>query len=271
MAKQLRDIEPIRPLLVHRPLAVFSDIDGTLAPIVPDPQDARVTDAAREALRELMALGVGVGLITGRDLAKAREMSGLPDACYAANHGLTLSVGGVDETPDVVRDFVPRVRNVIKETAGVERAGVSVEDKGPIVAFHYRRAPSPDDARAAIEAAVEASPAAAAFRVHEGRMVIELRPPLDIDKGTALAELARRMNAGAALCLGDDRTDVDMFRRVAAMREGGTPGVTVAVDSAEATAEVLTAADYQVDGVAAVEWLLREIARVLRERAPTGR
>ena len=100
MAKQLRDIEPIRSLLTHRPLAVFSDIDGTLAPIVPDPQDARVTDRARESLRDLMALGVGVGLITGRDLAKAREMTGLPDVWYAANHGLTLSIGGVDETPE---------------------------------------------------------------------------------------------------------------------------------------------------------------------------
>ncbi len=271
MAKQLRDIEPIRPLLDHPSLAVFSDIDGTLAPIVPDPQDARVTDAAREALRELMALGVGVGLITGRDLAKAREMSGLPDACYAANHGLTLSVGGVDETPDVVRDFMPRVRDVIQETTAVARAGVFVEDKGPIVAFHYRRAPSPERARAAIESALAASPAAAAFRVHEGRMVLELRPPLDIDKGTALAELARRMNAGAVLCLGDDRTDVDMFRSVTAMREDGTAGVTVAVDSQEATAEVLAGADYQVDGVAGVERLLGEIARALRERAPSGR
>ena len=81
MAKQLRDIEAIQSLLVHRPLAVFSDIDGTLAPIVPDPLAARVADGAREALRDLMAQGVDVGLITGRDLTMAREMTGLPDAC----------------------------------------------------------------------------------------------------------------------------------------------------------------------------------------------
>jgi len=271
MAKQLRDIEPIRPLLAHRPLAVFSDIDGTLAPIVPDPQAARVSGGAREALRDLMSLGVGVGLITGRDLAKAREMTGLPDAWYAANHGLTLSIGGVDETPEAAREFVPRVRDVIRETAGVKDAGVSVEDKGPIVAFHYRRAPSPGEARSAIEAALSASAAAAAFRVHQGRMVVELRPPLDVDKGTALEELARRMRAGAVISIGDDRTDVDMFRRVTALREGGTPGATVAVDSAEAPDEVLAGADYSVDGVAGVEWLLGEIARALRVIATSGR
>ena len=271
MAKQLRDIEPIRPLLARRPLAVFSDIDGTLAPIVPDPEVARVTDRAREALRDLMALGVGVGLITGRDLGKAREMAGLPDAWYAANHGLTLSIGGVDETPEAVRDFLPRAQGVIRETAGVESVGVFVEDKGPIVAFHYRRAASPEEARAAIEDALGASPAADAFRVHEGRMVIELRPPLDIDKGTALEEMLRRMRAGAVIALGDDWTDIDMFRRVTALRDGGTLGVTVAVESPEAPDEVLAGADYCVDGVAGVEWLLREVARALRETAPSDR
>ena len=271
MAKQLRDIEPIRSLLHHRPLAVFSDIDGTLAPIVPDPGDARVTDRAREALRDLMALGVGVGLITGRDLAKAREMTGLAGAWYAANHGLTLSIGGVEETPETVRDFLPRAQAVIRETAGVESAGVFVEDKGPIVAFHYRRAPSAEEARAAIEAALNASAAAAAFRVHEGRMVVELRPPLDVNKGTALEEFSRRMRAGAVISIGDDRTDVDMFRQVMALRDAGTPGVSVAVESKEVAEDVLDAADYYVDGVAGVEWLLGEIARALRETAPSGR
>ena len=271
MAKQLRDIEPLRSLLAHQPLAVFSDIDGTLAPIVLDPQAARVTDRAREALQDLMALGVGVGLITGRDLGMAREMAGLPAAWYAANHGLTLSIGGVDETPEAVRGFLTRAKAVISETADVESAGVFVEDKGPIVAFHYRRAASPEEARAAIDAELAASAAAAAFRVHEGRMVVELRPPLDVDKGTALEELSRRMRAGAVIALGDDRTDVDMFRRVKAMREGGTPGASVAVESSEVTDEVLDGADYRVDGVAGVEWLLGEIAKALRETAPSGR
>jgi trehalose 6-phosphate phosphatase len=198
-------------------------------------------------------------------------MTGLPGAWYAANHGLTLSIGGVDETPEAVRDFVPRVQAVVRETAGVKSAGVSVEDKGPMVAFHFRRAPSPEEARVAIEAALNASAAAAAFRVHEGRMVVELRPPLDIDKGTALEELSRRMRAGAVICLGDDRTDVDMFRRVTALRDGGTPGASVAVESPEATDDVLDGADYCVDGVAGVEWLLGEIVRALRETAPSGR
>ena len=99
-------------------------------------------------------------------------------------------------------------------------------------------------------------------------MVIELRPPLEVDKGTALEELSRRFGSGAIIAIGDDRTDVDMFRRVAAMREGGTPGASVAVESSEVAGDVLDGADYSVDGVAGVEWLLGEIARALRETAP---
>jgi trehalose 6-phosphate phosphatase len=263
LAELLRDIEPLRPILSHRPLAVLSDIDGTLAPIVPDPADARVSEHARAALRALIERGVRIGLITGRDLETAQRMTGLPDAWYAANHGLTLSIGGAEETPEAVREYIPLARDVKRETAGLEAAGVTVEDKGPVVAFHYRRAPSPAAAAAAILKAIAASPAAARFTVHEGRMVIEVRPPLDLDKGTALDELVRRMGAAAVICLGDDATDVDMFHRVRALREAGTPGAVIAVESTEASADVLANADYYVSGVEGVESLLEDVLRAL--------
>jgi trehalose 6-phosphate phosphatase len=94
-------------------------------------------------------------------------------------------------------------------------------------------------------------------------MVIELRPPLDLNKGTALDELVRRMDAAAVICLGDDATDVDMFRRVRAMRDAGTPAATIAVESAEASDEVLANADFYVGGVEGVESLLEDVLRAL--------
>jgi trehalose 6-phosphate phosphatase len=99
-------------------------------------------------------------------------------------------------------------------------------------------------------------------------MLLELRPPLHRDKGTAAAEFARRMAAAALICIGDDTTDVDMFRVVQKLRAEGTPGAAIAVGSAEATAEVLANADYVVDGVEGVEWLLEETVRALRETGP---
>src|SRR3990172_5769766 len=97
MARELTSIEPLLPVIRQRPLGLLSDIDGTLAPIVPRPEDAAVPDAVRALLGQLAARGVKVALITGRSLDMARRMAGLEDAAYAANHGLTLWLEGREE------------------------------------------------------------------------------------------------------------------------------------------------------------------------------
>lgn len=268
MAGPLRSVDPLRPILSRRPLALASDIDGTLAPIVPRPEDAAITLACREALQQLMARGVIVVLLTGRHLEEARRMVGLDDVVYAANHGLTVWINGREETPPPVHEYQEWAQRVLEEMGAISVPGVFVEDKGPVLAFHYRRAADGAAARAAILSALMASSAASRFQVHEGRKVIELRPPIGIDKGSTLRSLARRLSLRAVVCLGDDATDVDMFRAVAHMRSEGTVGVTIAVASAEATPQVMAAADYFVDGVAGVEWLLGEIVRALPATPP---
>jgi trehalose 6-phosphate phosphatase len=153
---------------------------------------------------------------------------------------------------------------MIHDVSGRSLSAVTVDDKGPVVAFHYRRANSEEEARAAIQAAIAASEAAAHFRVQEGRKVIELRPPLAIDKGTAVVTLIRRIGAKSVLAIGDDTTDLDMFRGVRDLREAGLAGASVAVWSDEVEPLVLESADYFVRGVAGVEWLLEELAKALR-------
>lgn len=264
----LAGIEPLRPLLAHRPLGFVSDIDGTLAPIAPRPEDARVSPVCRARLQELMAAGVKVAFVTGRDLDVARGMTGMENAAYAVNHGLTLWVDGREETPEGVREYVPLARQVVAEIGGVDVPGVLIEEKGPVLAFHYRQAADEKVAQRAILSAIGVSPSAGTFRIHEGRKVIEMRPPLAIDKGTALEEIVARLGLGAVICVGDDATDIDMFRTVTRLREGGLPGASVAVVSGEATAEVMAAADYTVDGVEGVEWLLSAVLKALRETRP---
>ena len=270
MAVRLQDIEPLRPLLQRRPLGLLSDIDSTLAPIVPNPDEARVSPSCRALLRQLARRRVRIALITGRELLKARAVAGIKDAVYAANHGLTVWADGRLETPEALREYTARARQVIEEVSGLGAQGVVIEEKGPALAFHYRQAVDEGKARAAIAAAIGASEAARAFRVTEGRKVIELRPPLAIDKGTALAGLVARLGVQAVICMGDDQTDIDMFRGVDQLRRGGLPGVTVAVNSEEATSELLAAADYWVQGVPGVEWLLRELLRALPGRRPSS-
>lgn len=261
MSEPLRDIEPIRPLLARSPFAILSDIDGTLSPIVENPDDASVSTRAHAALSELMARGVSVGLITGRALERAQEMARLPEAMYATNHGLNISAGRGVESPDALREWAEKAQALLPALANLERAGVSVEDKGPIIALHYRRAPSENEAKAAIRGAAEIA-LTQGFHLQEGRKVVELRPPIDVNKGTAALELARRMKARAILAMGDDLTDVDLFDAVRSLRPD-VESVVVAVTSAETPDAVMEAADYSVDGVEGVEQLLEDLLRSL--------
>lgn len=261
MAEELRDIAPLRPLLEHRPLVLLSDIDGTLAPIVPHPEDASITPRAKEAILQLIDAGVRVAFVTGRPLATARRMAGIEEAFYATNHGLEVWApeGGV-ETPEEVRPYVGWARDVLREIGGIDAQGVVVEDKGAIIAFHYRLAEEPDAALAAIKGAIGRSAAARHFAVQEGRKVFELRPPLLIHKGTAARMLAARMGAASVLTMGDDVTDFEMFDGV---RSLGVPNAIVGVWNAEEP-EAVERADYFVRGVVGVEWLLGELVKALR-------
>lgn len=264
MAEELRDIEPLRPLLDRKPFAILSDIDGTLAPIVPNPEDAHISARARNALLALIEAGVGVGFVTGRALEKAREIVDIRGAYFAGNHGLNIAADGFAEAPEELRPYVAWAQQVIRDASHVKIPGVIVEDKGPVVAFHYRMAEDEDAARAAIEGAIGSSEAALNFRVQQGRKVIELRPPLAIDKGTAVETLAKRLGARSVLTMGDDATDLDMFRSVGVLREQGTLAASVSVWSYEVQPEVLESTDYFVRGVEGVEWLLEEIVKALR-------
>jgi trehalose 6-phosphate phosphatase len=265
MAHPLISIEPLLPVIRREPLAVLSDIDGTLSPIVSRPEDATVRESVRGLLRELVGKGVRVGLITGRPLDTARRMAGLDDAAYAAEHGLTLWLRGRREAAPGLDEYEALARQAERDLSALPNTidGAQLENKGPLLSVHYRRAGDATRAREAVLAAVERSRAARRFRVQEGRMVVELRPPIDIDKGTAVETLADRLAVQGVICLGDDITDIDMFAATRRLRAQGLAAATVAVASEEAAPEVAEAADYTVDGVDGVEWLLAEVVKAL--------
>jgi trehalose 6-phosphate phosphatase len=261
-AQELASLDPLRPLLEHPPLALLCDIDGTLAPIVPNPEDARITRRARAALGELIGTGVKVAFVTGRALEKAREITDVAGAYIAANHGLDILIDGRVERSAEVEPYVDWAREVVREAAEVQHLpGVIVEEQGPVVAFHYRMAESEEEALTAIRFALGKSEAAQHFRVQEGRKVIELRPPLEIDKGTAVDSLVGRMGALSVLALGDDATDLDMFEAVVRLADSGMPGARIAVWSVEAPAVLMENADWFVRGVEGVEELLEGLVR----------
>jgi trehalose 6-phosphate phosphatase len=264
----LTNIEPLGALLSVRPLGLFSDIDGTLAPIVLRPEDARITPRCRELLQRLIERGVRLALITGRPLDEARSMAGLDEAAYAANHGLEYWVKGRIELADGVDGYPPLVDQIVAEMTHLMAEGVEVEPKGPGVAFHYRRAADADHARAAILRAIDSSMSARRFTMSEGRKVIELRPDVRANKGIATHILARQLGVKGIISIGDDRTDIDMFKAVTSLGKTGIEGRNVAVRSAEIVPEVLAAADYSVEGVEGVEWLLGDVLRAVGGTSP---
>jgi trehalose 6-phosphate phosphatase len=254
--------------------ALLTDIDGTLAPIVARPEQAAVPAAAVRALERLAERFCLVGCVSGRTAVEARRLVGLEEIAYAGNHGLELLLPGEDEPrphPSLhgkqrdAAEFVARLSD-----AELAASGLRLEDKGPIQALHWRGA---DDEGGAEAYAAQIATAAeqAGLRPHRGRKVLELRPPGAVGKGEAVEALLSLATypvesggkVARAMYGGDDRTDLDAFAGLRALREHGElEGVLcVGVDSREAPPELAGAADLMVDGLAG--WLA--ILEVLAE------
>ncbi|MCV7283621.1 trehalose-phosphatase [Mycolicibacterium flavescens] len=220
-------------------LLVTSDFDGTLAPIVNNPADARPLPAAADALVALADLpDTASALISGRALEVLRALSGMPPAVHlVGSHGAEFT-SGFSHDVDTAR--LQRITAEL-EAIAAGKPGVTVETKPASVALHVRNA-SPADGDAALTAAQEASSAWGA-QATAGKAVLEFAV-IQTDKGEAVDILRDQENATAVVFLGDDVTDEKAFRR---MRDGDVgvkvgPGDTLAgyrVDTPEDVAAAL--------------------------------
>ncbi|MCY3602344.1 MAG: trehalose-phosphatase [Chloroflexi bacterium] len=218
------------------PVLVASDLDGTLAPIVQRPEDARVPPATLTAL-ERLATVAHVAIVTGRDLATARGLAPVPGVEFVASHGHEASFATSTLPATGLSELIEEVRGDI-ETSFAGTA-LWVERKARSVAFHYRADPS---LAAPLREALRELPEG--LRIQPGRLVLELLPAGG-GKDTALAALTERFNPGSILVLGDDLTDVAMFE--AARDFGGRVLVLAIEGGTETPLEVVTAANAVVD------------------------
>jgi trehalose 6-phosphate phosphatase len=233
--------------------AILTDVDGTIAPIVVDPRRATVPEATRELLRLLAGRYALVGCLSGRRALDARRIVGLDQLAYSGNHGFELVLPGEDEVrPDPSLDGhesdAPRFVEGL-DRSELDRVGIRVEDKGAIVALHWRGAENEGAAESvAHEIASEAE--WQGLIAHRGRKVLEIRPNVPINKGIAVAALIPARPVEAALYGGDDRTDVDAFAALRTLREDGQLRATacIAVASDESAPEVSREADATVPG-----------------------
>ncbi len=265
----LRDaLEPLRSDPAHA--AVLLDIDGTLAPIVRHAADAHVPEATRSLLIEIAKRYGLVGCISGRRSTIARQIVALGSIAYVGNHGGELLRPGstrVEVDPELAA-WTDRVQEFAKRvfTRELQRLRVRVEDKGAIVAMHWRGAPDENAAAEAVRT-LAAQAEQEGFEVHWGRKVAEVRPPLALAKSAGIEQLLRESAAAstrrvaAAVYVGDDLTDLDAFRGLRSLVEAGELGraVCVAVASEEAPPELVAQADLSVDGQAGVRALLEAL------------
>ena len=244
--------------------AILTDIDGTLAPIVERPEDAAVPARAAELLAALSGRFGLVGCVSGRRAAEARRLVGVDGIAYAGNHGLELLLPG-DERARLDPSLEGREEAAAEFIAtldpGPEEAGLRREDKGPIQALHWRGA---GDERGAEARAHEIAAAAgrAGLEPHWGRKVLELRPVGGGGKDAAVSALLAADGVTAATYAGDDRTDLDAFRRLRDLSENGELGTAICVGvlSPEGPHEIAEESDLQVEGPAGWLAILEELA-----------
>ncbi|MDC2959698.1 trehalose-phosphatase [Streptomyces gilvifuscus] len=240
------------------------DFDGTLAPIVPDPEQARAHPDAVPALAALAPKVASVAVVTGRPAEVAVRhggfagVPGLEHLVVLGHYGAERwdAVSGEVSAP-AAHPGVAAVRAELPDL--LERSGAGqgawVEEKGGFaVAVHTRRAADPQAAFEALREPLTGLATRHGLIVEPGRLVLELRPP-GMDKGVALTRYVRETGASAVLYAGDDLGDLPAYAAVDGLRSDGTPGLLVCSGSDEVT-ELSRRADLVVDGPAGVVRLL---------------
>lgn len=242
-------------------VAVLTDIDGTLAPIVPTPDMSEVPADLLELLGTLNQKYLLVAGISGRKTEDAFDLIGLKEMVYFGNHGFEiLRDGKVEVIPDALpySERVQELERRAEEELGP--LGAFIEEKGITASIHYRNAP-PEVGRRCVEF-VKAEGERLGLRITVGRGVVEARPPIRADKGTAVRALVGEYRPKRAMFLGDDTTDLDAFRELEKLREEGTLEeiLRVGVRSDEGPPEIVSEADIVVDGVEGVGEVFRVLA-----------
>ena len=258
--------EALAPLRANpQQAAILLDIDGTISPIVEHAADAKVPESTRQLLAAIARRYKIVACVTGRRAADARAMVSIGTISYLGTHGAELLRAGWTESvvDPKVEDWVRRIHQFGRDadTAELRRLRVRLEDKGTIVAFHWRGAPNEDAARSALDTLASRAEQGG-LRTHWGRKVLEIRPPVRMDKGAGITTFLEGEDVEAAMYAGDDATDLDAFRALAELQQQGTikHAIRVGVRSDEGPSGISEQADVVVDGTEGMRDLLALLA-----------
>jgi trehalose 6-phosphate phosphatase len=257
--------EAIDHLLGAQPLALATDFDGTLSRIARRPELATIDPRCRNSLAKLSEELELVTVLSGRPVDEVRQLVGLPGVVYVGNHGLERWEQGDIRIDPRAAKYAPVMREITERARQeLKLPGLLFEQKGVTASIHYRLAQNPTAARKVVASLLRELAAETGVRVVEGRRVVELRPPLELDKGTALLDLIGKYGLRSVVYAGDDQTDLDAFRAIHrwALQEG-KQALAVGVVSSEMPPGLMEEADLTVEGVEGMAGFLAVLAEAL--------
>jgi len=254
----------IQTVLSQRPRGLIFDIDGTLSPIAPTPEEARLYPGVVALLEQARERAI-VAIMTGRSIDDGARMVDVDGLTYIGNHGLEWSDGlpwlhPVHMAQEALAYVEPGKQLLdLAEDGLVGVPGIIVQRKSVGGSIHYRLAPDPEEARQRILSLLEEPARKVDMRLGEGKQVVEVRAPLAVNKGYALRQFVQRLGLQAAIFAGDDRTDFDAVVEISRLRKDGIAALSIVVQHADTLPELLEHADIVVQGVEGMVDLLRQM------------
>ena len=266
--KQRLQHQNLETVLTQRPLGLALDFDGTLSPIASTPEAARlypgVTDLLQRAQKH-----AHIAILTGREIEDGAWKVNLDGLTYIGEHGLTWSDGlpwqhPVSIAPGASEYIFPGTYLLdLAAARQAEMPGIIVQRKRVGGSIHYRLAPDKEQTRQKLLGLLTESAQRVNMLLKEGKQIIEIRPPLAINKGIALRQFAQRNELRGLIFAGDDLTDLDAMLEIPELRQQGLAALAIAARHHDTPPELLQHADIVVDEVPGMVALLREIVEFL--------
>ena len=246
------------------------DFDGTIAEIAPTPDEARISPGCAESLDRLSAKLSVVSVVSGRSASDVKEKVGLDGVTYVGNHGAEYLDGGELTVAPGAEEYRGRIRAVFDQLRTIaDDPGLFWQDKGLTASVHYRLARDPGRAEVTLKAALNSASGVEGLEVFWGRLVLELRAPIGLNKGYAVRKLAQDHNLASVIFMGDDITDLDGLRALRELVSGGVlEGLGIAVTHLDSPDRLLEASDYALRGVPEVEAFLKWLAAAAANPSP---
>ena len=244
--------------------ALCLDFDGTLAPIVDDPGEAAPLPGTVELLARLATRFAAVALISGRPASFLAERVPAPGVAHVGLYGMEVVKDGqvqVDPEVDPWREVVATALADLAAHPTVTASGAYLEDKELGVGVHLRRVDDPGRWDGPVRAAAEEVAGRHGLRIAPGKLVYELRPPIERDKGDAVQRVVDDAGVRVLAMAGDDLGDLAAFATVERLVRSGGDGLRIAVASDESPSELLAAADLVVQGPEGLREVLERLAQ----------